>query len=166
MTYRSSLIDEVGVRAQYYQEKYGGCGQAVVGAFRSVLGDDVIPEAVFKSATGLSGGCAQTGNICGAISGGILVLSLFSGRDESTWDDMSKKEETYKLGRKLVSYFIDTYGDINCDEIKNNIVSKHIAEDSIKMSEAGEKEADCSVITRKAAMKVMEILKSEGYIRP
>ena len=165
MAGKKLLLEKVGVKAHYYQETYGGCGQAVVGAFRSVLGDDIISETVFKSATGLSGGCVQTGNVCGAVSGGVLVISLFSGRDESTWDDASRKERTYELGNRLVDYFMEIYGDINCEGIKNNVVLKNISPESIKISDEGEKETDCAVICRRAAKKVMEILIEEGFVK-
>ncbi len=70
-----AMIERVGKLAYDNEKQYSGCAQAVLGAFREVMGDDVVNEGVFKSATGLCGGCANTGNVCGAVSGGVMVLS-------------------------------------------------------------------------------------------
>ena len=58
---------------------------------------------------------------------------------------------------------------MNCCEIKENIsrgkTFPKVPPESIRILENGEREADCRDVTRRAAMKVMEILQDEGFIR-
>lgn len=162
-------IEKAGLLARENILTYRSCSQAVVGAFRQLLGDTAVPEAVLKAATGLSGGCCGTGNLCGALSGGILVISLFAGRDAASWGDPVKKEHNAELGRRLTGYFEEYYGSVNCAPLKERIVSDDppasMPPESLRILEDGTKEANCPEVTRQSAMKVMEILLEEGFVR-
>ena len=61
------LIEKIGDAAFENEKKYAGCTQAVVGAFRELLGDQVVSEDVFKAGSGMCGGVVNSGNVCGAI---------------------------------------------------------------------------------------------------
>ena len=98
---RQENIETVGEQARENIHIYGSCSQAVVGAFRHILGDGAVPEAVFKASTGLSGGGAGTGSLCGALSAGLMVISLFSGRDFASWSTMKKKRRPRNWERDL-----------------------------------------------------------------
>lgn len=50
------------------------CAQSVLYAFAPDLGLD--GETALKVATGLGAGMARRGEVCGAVTGGILVLGL------------------------------------------------------------------------------------------
>lgn len=162
------MKEKAGRMARENMRTHGSCSQAVVGTYMQILGADAVPEAVFRAATGFSGGCCGTGNLCGAVSGGIMVISLFAGRNIDSWDDLEKKEHNAELGRRLTGYFEEIYGSVNCAPLKERILSAHppaaMPPESLKVLENGEKEADCSEVTRQAAMKVMEILLEEGYV--
>lgn len=64
-------------------------------------------------ATGLCSGMARTSGMCGALSGGIIALSMVYGRksiDESV-------ENNYVVVQKLISNFKKEFGSTNCQEL-------------------------------------------------
>ena len=70
---------------------------------------DLIP----KIATGFCGGVSRTCGMCGAVSGGIMVVGLFTGRNAST-DSIT---ETYRKVQKLLEEFRLRFGSTNCREL-------------------------------------------------
>lgn len=74
---------------------------------------EVHSELIPKIATGFCSGQARSGGQCGALSGGIMGISLITGRmspDESV-------EETYTAVRELIEGFRERYGTTNCMEL-------------------------------------------------
>jgi C_GCAxxG_C_C family probable redox protein len=61
------------------------CAQAVLDAFRDETGLD--EDLALKIATGLGAGMGRKQEVCGAVTGGILVLGLRHGRGRA--DDRS-----------------------------------------------------------------------------
>jgi C_GCAxxG_C_C family probable redox protein len=53
------------------------------------LESDCIP----RIATGFGGGIGKQGEVCGAVSGGVMVIGLLRGRTQS--DDRAAKEAAY-----------------------------------------------------------------------
>lgn len=70
-------------------------------------------ELIPKIATGFCSGVAQTGGICGAVSGGVMALSMVHGR-ETNGDD---RELLYQKTQKLVKEFEDKFGSRNCSAL-------------------------------------------------
>ncbi len=70
---------------------------------------DFIP----RIATGFCGGVSRTSGMCGAVSGGIMVIGLFTGRNAPT----ETVAESYTMVRKLVKEFGARFGSINCQEL-------------------------------------------------
>lgn len=72
------------------------CAQAVLGAFCCEYGLE--NETAFKVACGLGSG-ARSGELCGAVSGAVLVIGLKYGTSVSTGKELcnSKTEEFIKL---------------------------------------------------------------------
>jgi len=75
---KEKALSKVENLAIEYDQKYYGCAQCVLAALKAVL-KDKIPDDVFKAASGLAGGVGRTGNTCGAVTGGVMVLSSFLG---------------------------------------------------------------------------------------
>ncbi len=70
-------------------------------------------ELIPKIATGFCGGIARTGGICGAVSGAVMAISIFYGRnlpDESV-------DKNYIPVQKLMEMFENKFGSINCKEL-------------------------------------------------
>jgi C_GCAxxG_C_C family probable redox protein len=86
------------------------CAQSVLYAFGPDLGLD--GETALKVATGLGAGMARRGEVCGAVTGGILVLGLKYGRGGQ--QDRSATEHTYRQTLELMARFEKLHGSCLC----------------------------------------------------
>jgi C_GCAxxG_C_C family probable redox protein len=87
-----------------------GSAQAVLCAYGPELG---LPgETALKLATGLGSGIARRGQVCGALTGGILVLGLKYGRGGER--DRSATEQTYQKAQDLLARFERRHGSCLC----------------------------------------------------
>ena len=86
------------------------CAQSVLGAYGPALGLD--REMSLKVATGFGAGMARRGEVCGAVTGGILALGLKYGRGAR--QDRSATEETYRKTLDLMARFEKRHGSCIC----------------------------------------------------
>ena len=70
---------------------------------------DIIP----RIASGFCGGLAHTGGICGAVSGGIMAISLSLGRNSPT----DAKDRCYQTVRAFLMRFSTQFGELNCQKL-------------------------------------------------
>jgi C_GCAxxG_C_C family probable redox protein len=84
------------------------CAESVLLAISEAKG--IKTEIIPKIATGFCSGMARTSRQCGALSGGIMSLGLFSGRSEPG-DDV---DEIYDLVSRLIHSFEDKFGSTTC----------------------------------------------------
>ena len=89
------------------------CAQSVIYAFHDELGLD--EDQALKIATGFGAGMARKQEVCGAVTGGMLVLSLRHGRDSK--QDRSATEQTYKRIRELMGHFEAKHGSCICRQL-------------------------------------------------
>jgi len=89
------------------------CAQAVLYAFRDEagLGEDL----ALKIPTGLGAGMGRKQEVCGAVTGGILVLGLRHGQGST--DDRSATEQTYLKTRELMDRFAAKHGSCLCRQL-------------------------------------------------
>ena len=92
------------------------CAQAVVVAFTDVTGLDESFSARLSSSFG--GGMGRMREVCGAVSGMLMVLSILYGYD-TPGDDESKKR-LYTEVQALAGKFREEVGAIVCREILKN----------------------------------------------
>jgi C_GCAxxG_C_C family probable redox protein len=89
------------------------CAQAVLGAFCSDLGLD--RETAMKLASGFGAGMARRQEVCGAVSGAVMVIGLKHGQARE--DDKAAKETAYRLSRELMERFQAEFGSCLCREL-------------------------------------------------
>ena len=89
------------------------CAQAVLDAFRDEAALD--EDLALKIATGLGAGMGRKQEVCGAVTGGILVLGLRHGRGST--GDRSATEQTYLRTRELMDRFTAQHGSCLCREL-------------------------------------------------
>lgn len=105
-----------GEKAQALFEAGYNCSQAVAVAFCDMTG---IEEATMaRLASGLGGGMGRLREVCGGISGAILVLGLLQGYD--TPGDDAAKARLYTQVQRLVRRFREKKGTILCRELLDN----------------------------------------------
>jgi C_GCAxxG_C_C family probable redox protein len=89
------------------------CSSAVFSAFSDELGLD--GETAKKIACGFGAGISKTGNICGAVSGAILVIGLKYGKTKQ--GDDAATEKTRAFVREFMQEFTEHHGSVNCTEL-------------------------------------------------
>ena len=92
------------------------CAQAVVLAFTDVTGMDTKTAAMVSSSFG--GGMGRMREVCGAVSGMLMVAGVLYGYD-TPGDDTVKKAH-YTLVQNLAGEFREKNGSIICREILKN----------------------------------------------
>lgn len=92
------------------------CAQAVFLAFSDVTGIDRKVAAKLSSPFG--GGMGRMREVCGAVSGMLMVLGVLYGYDEQDGDP--KKKQLYKDVQALAGKFREECGSIICREILKN----------------------------------------------
>ena len=89
------------------------CAQAVLCAFCADL--DLAKEKAMKLATGFGAGMGRKQEVCGAVTGGIMVIGLQHGQGYE--EDTEAKELTYRLTRELITRFTAKHGSCLCREL-------------------------------------------------
>jgi len=89
------------------------CSSSVFAAFSEDLGLD--QNTAKKVACGFGAGISKTGNICGAVSGAILVIGLKYGKMKQ--GDDTATEKTRALVRTFIAEFTTRNGSIHCTEL-------------------------------------------------
>ena len=92
------------------------CAQAIAVAFHKEL--YLTPQYAAKMASSFGGGMGRMREVCGAVSGMLMVLGLLYGYD-TPGDDASKKVQ-YKTVQELSGKFREQVGSIVCREILKN----------------------------------------------
>jgi len=86
------------------------CAQAVLFAFCDQVQLD--SNLALKLACGFGAGMGRKGEVCGAVSGGVLAISARYGRDEAA--DASATEVTYKKTSELLRRFAAKHNTVIC----------------------------------------------------
>ena len=89
------------------------CSSAVFSTFSEEMGLD--PGTARKIACGFGAGVSKTGNICGAVSGAVLVIGLKYGKMKK--GDDAATGETRALVREFIREFTAHHGSVNCTQL-------------------------------------------------
>ena len=100
--------------AQLFVDGYN-CAQAVAMAFSDLVGLD--ETLIAKMASSFGGGMGRMREVCGAVSGMLLVTGTLYGYAE---DEGNVKMEHYALVQELAGKFREKNGSIICREILKN----------------------------------------------
>ena len=89
------------------------CSQAVLAAYCDMYGLE--KDFALRIGNGFGGGIARKQEICGAVSGAIMLIGLKYGKIES--DDSAAHEKTYKMIDCFCKKFIERNNSLNCYEL-------------------------------------------------
>lgn len=128
------------------------CAESVLQSVAEGYGvkSDLIP----RMATGFCAGIARTGGICGAVSGGVLAISLVTGRNFPT----ESREENHRLVRRFLSECAAKFGSTNCETLVGCRLDTSAGQQFFIEHNLREK---CAGFTREAARMASEILARE-----
>lgn len=100
----------------YFAQKYS-CAESVLLGLVEAHGIDC-PNAP-RIASGFGGGVGSFGEICGAISGAVMVLGLKFGRDSV---DAEQKVICYEKVSRLLEAFENEFGSVRCDALTDCVM--------------------------------------------
>jgi len=89
------------------------CAQSVFYSYCDALGFD--KNTALKMACGFGAAMGRKGEVCGAVTGGIIVIGAKYGRGER--DDRTATELTYKKTREFMDRFEKKHGTFVCRKL-------------------------------------------------
>jgi C_GCAxxG_C_C family probable redox protein len=100
---------ELDIEARALFEQSFNCAQAVLAPFAERFG---LPrETALKLGTPFGGGIGHTGQVCGAVSGAMMVIGLAQG---TAIDDKPQKEACYALVQSFQARFLARHSAVTC----------------------------------------------------
>ena len=108
------MMDRCAIAYQYHKEGYN-CAQSVVGAFLDKL--DLTKEQAMAMAGGFGGGVGGSrSEMCGAVSGAIMVLSLLTPHTEGS--DAAGKKQVYGVAKEFHQRYAEVFdGLTRCGDL-------------------------------------------------
>jgi C_GCAxxG_C_C family probable redox protein len=97
---------------EFFKEGFN-CSQSVFTAFAYRFGMD--EETALKVSAGLGGGLGRMREVCGAVSGGAMVIGSICSATEGK--DGDSKQKNYELVREFAEKFAKENGSIICREL-------------------------------------------------
>lgn len=144
--------DPVDRAVQYFDEGFV-CSQSVLMAYAPQLGLDVAAAA--RLAAPFGAGIGRLGNMCGAVSGALMVIGARYGHAAA--DDEVAKERAYEIARKLIDQFTKRQGSLVCRELLDCDLS--IPHEMERARAEGLFETKCPEFVRAAAQIVAALLR-------
>ncbi len=96
----------------FFQQGFS-CSQTVLSVFAPDFGLD--QDMARRISQGFGAGIAYTDDICGALSGAIMVIGLRYGR--ITAEDKTAKEKTYAVVGEFLKQFKQRNGSVECTRL-------------------------------------------------
>ena len=173
---REELLDKIEGKGHMYITNSRACAQCTVAALYDILGFDA---KLVKAASGLSGGTAlQCLGTCGALSGGIIVLSYYIGRpiekmsdEEYIQANVDALKIPSEIAGALADRFVEEYGTFICAHIHRILYGRIFCltdpDEAAKFEAIGahsDPTKSCCAVAGKAARWVMDILLENGAV--
>jgi len=176
---KDEFLDAIEKRAYDYEAHHHDCCQCTLLSLQEAF---ELPEPnSFKAATGFAGGMGRTGQVCGGLTGSLMMFGLLWGRDMDLMMHPDKTERLERLEKielkigvlikKLQARFREEYGGITCDEIQTKIFGKPYSrgtpEEREEMERLGGHVDKCPSVVGKAARWAAELIievKEKGWL--
>ena len=95
-----------------FEEGYN-CAQSVAYAFADEVNID--KNILMSMSTGFGAGIGRKQEVCGAVSGAIIILGAKYGRKEN--EPIDKTETTYSKAQEFIGEFVKEKGTVRCSEL-------------------------------------------------
>ena len=89
------------------------CSQSVLAAYCDLYGLE--KDLALRIANGFGAGIARKQEVCGAVTGAVMLIGLKYGKIEP--DDSDAHEKTYKMVDCFCNKFLERNNSINCHEL-------------------------------------------------
>jgi C_GCAxxG_C_C family probable redox protein len=144
---RRNNLGEVAV--ERFREGYNCAQSVLLTMFEHWNGKN---ELVPKVATAFGAGIGRCGSICGALTGGVLAISIKYGTNEHS---MQKRLKAYNIAKKFYEHFEVENGSVLCRELIGYDLSD--PEQQEKARKADVFEEKCTAFVRKAVEILLEV---------
>jgi C_GCAxxG_C_C family probable redox protein len=134
-----------------FEEGYA-CSQAILSAFAGEFG--LSDDLALKLSAPFGGGMGRQGEVCGAVTGALMLIGLKTGNITAT--DRTAKEQTYTLVEEFVTQFRTRHKTIVCRELLG--CELNTAEGMQQAKEQQLFTKICSKVVQDAAEIVSELL--------
>ena len=135
-----------GVKAEKLFRDGYNCSQSVLLAFGDITGLE--DETAARLSSSFGGGIGRMREVCGAVSGGCMVLGLIKGYCDP--DDREAKKAHYALIREFADRFKEQNGSIICRELLSGVDTAHGGDPEPRTNEYYKKRP-CAQLCRQAA---------------
>ena len=102
-------------------QKGFSCSQSVVSVFTEDFG--IEKAAALRIAGGFGGGMGRMGEVCGAVTGAVMVIGLKNSGGEAETGET--KTRTYELVRDFIARFRARNENIRCNDLLGVDISTH-----------------------------------------
>jgi len=109
-------IEKAADLAFQYELKYFGCSQTTLAGLIEAFG--IGGPDLLRASTCLAGGVARRGHVCGALTGGLMMIGYLTGRDDLEMFPQYQRAMGY--GNMLYKRFKDEFGTVSCSEIQKS----------------------------------------------
>jgi C_GCAxxG_C_C family probable redox protein len=111
------LIAKIEETADSIAQRYRGCSQWALYALQQHL--DMWNMDVFRAASGFAGGLGGSGELCGALSGGLIAIGFVYGRDALEPIETSGAfANSMERCAQLCDRFKEEFGGLNCRDVQ------------------------------------------------
>ena len=107
-----SPVSDIDRAVSLFSEGFA-CSQAVLLGFAPRFG--LNPDIAARLSAPFGGGMGRMGEVCGAVSGSLMVIGLASGN--ATAQDKESKDRAYQLVREFAARFRARQGSLLCREL-------------------------------------------------
>jgi C_GCAxxG_C_C family probable redox protein len=111
-------------------------------------------ECIPRIASGLGGGLGRQGEVCGALTAGVLVVGLVHGRDSA--EEKEAKDVAHGKAGEFVRRFAEVNGAVRCRDLIGLDISDEKGRQEYSMLNL--KKEKCSKIVRNAVRELLELL--------
>jgi C_GCAxxG_C_C family probable redox protein len=125
---KEEIIRDIHEQAYRTQMNYRGCSQIVVKALMDHLG--MFSQEVFRAATAFAAGVARKGEQCGALTGALMAIGLYHGRNDFREAGQPKEfgespySRTQDLGAEMYDTFKEFWGTTKCFDIQERLAGR------------------------------------------
>ncbi len=152
-----------------YESKFGACSQCTLLAIMDAL--QVRDSKVFKASFGFAGGIASLSKTCGALSAGVMAISMYYGRDleHLTTQSEDDKRRCMQLIRNLHDRYLEEYGTIECARVHQKIFGRSFdqwdREEFKEFLRLGGHVDKCTAVVGNVASWTVHTIQSEEILR-
>jgi C_GCAxxG_C_C family probable redox protein len=168
--YWDNIVKKAAKLAYDYELKYFGCSQTTLAGLIEAFG--IGGPDLLRASTCLAGGIARRGHVCGALTGGLMMIGYLTGRDDLQMFDQYQRGMDF--ANRLYARFAQELGTVSCSGIQKIKFGKSFDLQDPEQREAlhkrmAEVEDGCQSVTsagaRLAAQTIIEIIE-EGLPLP